>query len=194
MREVQQPDEQNPSPRTPTVSLPLLIREMLLLGFTGFGGNLQARLNYITVTKHHWLTKEEFNSSLAIAGLTPGGNSSNLAAEIGRRLHGGVGLIVAYISVILPGGMLAIAFDSIYLIHHHNPVLAHIERGIESSAVALMAFAAYEIGRSGCKRFTDVAIASVAFVGIVVLHLPIEFLLLMLGGTSFLLSKQRKGG
>lgn len=194
MREIERLNKQNLDQEVPTVPLVVFVREMLLLGVTGFGGNLQARIDYITVTKHRWLTREEFNSSLATASLTPGGNSSNLAAEIGRRLHGGVGLIVAYTAVILPGGLLAFALNSVYLLYRHNTVILGIERGIESSAVALMLFAAYKLFRSACKDFTDVSITISAFVGVVVLHLPIGSVILTLGGLSFLLYNKRMGG
>ncbi len=193
MRKIKQPNKQNFDSGVQVVPLAVFFREMLLLGVTGFGGNLQARLDYITVTKHRWLTREEFNSSLVTANLTPGGNSSNLAAEIGRRLHGGIGLIVAYTAVILPGGLLAFVLNSLYFLYHNNAVLLGMERGVESSASALMLFTTYKLFRSSCKHFTDVLITILAFAGVIVLHLPIGFLILTLGGLSFLLYNKRMG-
>ena len=56
--------------------LPRLLVDMVFLGLTGLGGNLQPRVRYLVVVKRRWLDEEEFAELLTLASLLPGGNRS----------------------------------------------------------------------------------------------------------------------
>ena len=83
----------------------------LKLGTIGFGGPAAhiAMMEHEVVRRRQWLSREEFLDYLGATNLIPGPNSTELAMHIGRARAGGLGLIVAGASFILPAAVIVTA-------------------------------------------------------------------------------------
>lgn len=127
------------------VPLALIISEYFLIGITGFGGGLQGRFYHLAVSKHGWLSDEEFAEVNATASLAPGGNASNVGIEIARRLRGLPGMVAAYICLLLPGSLVMIAAGATYEAYRQEPALQGALQGLQCAATALILFSATKL-------------------------------------------------
>ena len=74
------------------------------VGIFGFGGGpaMIPLVRAEVVTRHHWLTDEEFADVLAIGNTLPGPIATKMPGYIGYRVGGVSGCIAAVIAIILP--------------------------------------------------------------------------------------------
>lgn len=122
-----------------------LLLVYLKIGLVGFGGGY-AMLSLIqeeVVTKHQWLTLQEFTDIVAISQMTPGPIGINSATYIGYTVTGSVwGSVVATLAVMLPSfvivTLISLSFARIKNNKHFNAVFT----GIRPAAVGLIAAAA----------------------------------------------------
>lgn len=173
----------------PVPTLRELCLGLMLIGATGFGGWLQARLFHFTVEEKGWLTEDEFSELTVTASLAPGGNSSNLGAEIGRYLLGPTGMIVAYFSLLLPGTLFMLMLGSLYMAHQDNPMVRGALAGMESAAVALILLAVIRMRPSDLTR-AEAAVGGVACVA-VLCHVPAAPVILASGLAVYLMQRGR---
>src|SRR2546422_11679031 len=61
------------------------------------------------VRRRGWLGREEFLDLLGATNLIPGPNSTEMAIHIGRRRAGGIGVVAAGPSFILPAALITLA-------------------------------------------------------------------------------------
>ena len=87
-----------------------LLQCMLKIGFLGFGGGsaLIPVFEKEVVTKRKWLTKEEYAQDVLAATITPGALPVEIAAGIGKRLGGSIGMLLSAICVAFPGAFMTI--------------------------------------------------------------------------------------
>ncbi len=83
--------------------------EFLIIGATSFGGVVPYLRNNLVV-KRKWLDDREFVEMLSISQSLPGLNATNMAVQVGEKLQGFAGSIVAVIGICLPGGVLILRF------------------------------------------------------------------------------------
>lgn len=118
-----------------------LLLVYLKIGLVGFGGGY-AMLSLIqeeVVTKHGWLTFQEFTDIVAISQMTPGPIGINSATYIGYTVTGSVwGSIVATGAVMVPSFILvlliSISFAKIKDNKHFNALFS----GIRPASVGLI--------------------------------------------------------
>ena len=74
------------------------------VGIFGFGGGpaMIPLVREEVVTRHHWLTDEEFADVLAIGNTLPGPIATKMPGYIGYRVAGVTGCIAAVVAIILP--------------------------------------------------------------------------------------------
>nr|WP_295712057.1 chromate transporter [uncultured Halomonas sp.] len=74
------------------------------VGIFGFGGGpaMIPLVRAEVVTRHHWLTDEEFADVLAIGNTLPGPIATKMPGYIGYRVAGVIGCIAAVVAIILP--------------------------------------------------------------------------------------------
>ena len=86
----------------------LLFKTFFLIGAFSFGGGY-AMLPLIqkeVVTKHAWLTLQQFTDILAVAEMTPGPVAINTATYVGYQTAGFLGSVCATLGVVLPSFLL----------------------------------------------------------------------------------------
>ena len=122
-----------------------LLLVYLKIGLVGFGGGY-AMLSLIqeeVVTKHQWLTMQEFTDIVAISQMTPGPIGINSATYIGYTVTGNIwGSLIATMAVMLPSFVLvlliSLSFQKIKSNRHFNALFV----GIRPAAIGLIGAAA----------------------------------------------------
>ncbi len=103
-------------------------------------------LEYEAVTYRHWVGQEEFIRMVGTSFLFPGLTAVKLAALIGYKAAGILGLVLAVGCLNIPGLLLA-AFGYQWLTSHDGPVTRKIMIGVQYGALALLAAASYSIAQ-----------------------------------------------
>ena len=115
------------------------------IGLFGFGGGY-AMLSMIqgeVVTRHGWLTSQEFTDIVAISPMTPGPIGINSATYVGFTATGSVwGSIIATLAVVLPSFILMLAISKFFLKYQKHPVVEAVFSGLRPAVVGLLASAA----------------------------------------------------
>lgn len=109
------------------------------------GGNAMLNLlEYEAVTIRHWMEKEEFIRMVGSSFLFPGLTGVKLAALIGYKAAGFSGMLLAVLSLNLPGLILALAGYQ-WLSTHEGPMIRKIMIAVQYGSVALLAAATWSI-------------------------------------------------
>lgn len=170
----------------------------LKVGTFTFGGGL-AMLPLIrktAVDEKGWMTEDEMADCLAISQSLPGMLAVNTAIYVGYRQKALAGSIAAALGVILP------AFVSIVIILlflgkiEENPYVQGAFEGIKAASVALIAVAAYKMGKQILKGKLEYFIAVVSFIIIVFAGISAVWSIIFgaLAGLSTYWYRRRKGG
>jgi chromate transporter len=175
-------------------SLTDLFVSFTLLALQGFGGVL-AVVQRELVERKQWLTHEEFIEDWAVAQIMPGPNVVNLSLMIGGRYFGLPGALAAL------AGMLAVPLVLVLLLAGlHARFAGHA--GVAGALRAMAAVSAGMIGAAGLKMSVAlarnpiplpwcVALATAAFAAVALLHLPLGWVLLAIGGLGCVLAYRR---
>lgn len=170
----------------------------LKIGTFTFGGGL-AMLPLIrktVVEEKGWMTEDEMVDCLAVSQSLPGMLAVNAAIYVGNRTKALAGSIAAAIGVCLP------AFVSIVVILlflgriENNPYVQGAFEGIKAASAALIAVAAYRMGKEILKGKLECLIAAASFLIIVFAGVSAVWAII-LGGIAGLVSyliRRRKGG
>lgn len=137
---------------------------MLGLGIISFGGNNALLMSDLVVNQRRWLSQEEMDDAIAVATLGPGGNSSNLSYEVGRRLRGVAGGVMAYVAMALPGILLVVTVGIWILSEDTNRFVAGAMNGAEAAVVAMIAAVGYRLGKKSLRSPLDWTLAMAMFI------------------------------
>ena len=185
-----QPALERPQP----ASLGDLFVSFTLLALQGFGGVL-AVVQRELVERKRWLTQEEFVEEWAVAQIMPGPNVVNLSLMIGGRYFGLPGALAAL------AGMLAVPLVIVLLL---ALAYAHVgaHPGVAGALRGMAAVSAGLIGATGLKLASalqrhplplrvTLPICVLGVVLVAVLHWPLLYILLGLGGLGCTLTYRR---
>lgn len=123
------------------------------IGFFGFGGGY-AMISMIqgeVVTRHEWLSSNEFTDIIAISQMTPGPIGINSATYVGysavvnagySHAVGILGSTIATVSVVLPSFILMVLISKFFLKYQKHPIIASVFEGLRPGVVGLLAAAA----------------------------------------------------
>lgn len=115
-----------------------LAREFTIIGCTGFGGYLGLLLHRRIVDKHGWLDEQQFADAAAAAAIAPGGTSTALIVEIGRRVRGPRGAAVAMTCAVVPGALFVISLVTLFMGHQDDRVVRGLLLGASAGGVAVL--------------------------------------------------------
>lgn len=137
--------------------LQMLLRLAMIffrIGAFTFGGGFAMipLIKIELVDKTGWMSEEEFVDAIAVTQGAPGPIAVNVGVYTGYRIAGFWGAVVSAISVTLPSFLIiliiAIAFGTL----DENPTIARVFDGVRGAVVALIAHAAYELGKKVLKN------------------------------------------
>ena len=142
-------DERHVEPRT----LGGLVRYFLKLGGSGFGGPI-ALVGYMQrdlVEERRWFTEAEFQQGLAVGQTMPGPLAAQVAMWLGYLQAGARGAAAVALPFVLPPFLLVTAVAVLYAEYQGLPWVHHIFLGVGPAVLAIIAIAAYKLGRSTNK-------------------------------------------
>jgi chromate transporter len=176
-------DAAHAEPAPPSSSLAAAWPTWLMIGATGFGGpaGQVALLHREIVERRRWLTEEEYLAALRVCMLLPGPEAQQLATYAGWQLHGIVGGLVSGTLFVLPGAVLVALLAWLHAAGHALPLVAAAFAGARPAAVALVALAAWRIGR---KSIHSAAAALIAIAAGVALACGAPFPLVVAGAAA----------
>lgn len=114
-------------------------------------------IEYEAVTYRHWIAPEEFVRMVGASFLFPGLTAVKLAALIGYKTAGIPGLLMAVLSINLPGLALVIVGYK-FLTSHDNPITRKIMIGVQYGALALLAAASFSVGQGVVNAYYSPAV------------------------------------
>jgi len=134
-------------------SLLSLARLFLKLGTIAFGGPPAhiAMMEDEVVSRHGWLTREQFLDFLGASNLLPGPTSTELAIYVGRIQAGWPGLVVAGSCFILPSAIFVTILAWAYVRLGSLPSVAGVLYGVKPVAIALIVQAVVKLAGSAVK-------------------------------------------
>lgn len=115
------------------------------IGLFGFGGGY-AMISMIqgeVVTRHEWLTHQEFTDIIAISQMTPGPIGINSATYIGYTATGSVwGSVLATLALVLPSFIIMLILYRFFMRYHNNRHVTDTFAGLRPAVIGLIASAA----------------------------------------------------
>lgn len=128
----------------------------------GGGNSMLKLLEYEAVNYRHWIGPEEFVNMVGTTFLFPGLTAVKLAALIGYKAAGMLGLIVAVLCLNLPGLFLA-AIGYQLLISSHNDTMQKVMIAVQYGALALLAAASYSVAQGVVGGYFSIPLALACF-------------------------------
>jgi chromate transporter len=155
----------------------------LKIGLIGFGGGLavMAQIRTLVVKQRRWFTDHEFAEAFALAQSLPGTNAGNAATYIGLRLRGWRGALVAITALVLPSMLMMIVLAILYRHLRSLPDTERLFRGLNAAVVAVIAVAAWRIGRNTLTKSWQWYVTVLSAIGVIVFRATIIEIILASG-------------
>ncbi|TXN75460.1 chromate transporter [Methylobacterium sp. WL18] len=183
-------DTAEPVPARTAVApgLPELFWLFNRLTLVSFGGGLTAWARKLIVEDKRWIDDAEFLSAYALARVLPGANQANFAIYVGHRFRGVPGAAAALLGLTLVPFCIVLGLAWAYFRSGAVPAVQDILRGVTAAAVGLALSAGLKAGEGFARRPAALAVIALAFLGSIVLHLPLLAVLAILAPPAFLLA------
>jgi chromate transporter len=159
----------------------------LQLGLTGFGGVLPLARRML-VDDRRWLTEAEFTELLGLAQFLPGGNIINMSVAVGLHFRGIAGAFAALLGLILAPTVIVVSLGMVYDQFANDPHIQHLFSGLAAAASGLLTSMAIKIALPIRTKPVSIIIATLCFLAIAVLRLPLLPTMLVLASLSFFVS------
>jgi chromate transporter len=155
----------------------------LKIGLIGFGGGLavMAQIRTLVVKQRRWFTDHEFAEAFALAQSLPGTNAGNAATYIGLRLRGWRGALAAITALVLPSMLMMIVLAILYRHLRSLPDTERLFRGLNAAVVAVIAVAAWRIGRNTLTKSWQWYVTVLSAIGVIVFRATIIEIILASG-------------
>jgi chromate transporter len=147
-----------------------------------FGGGyaMIPLLENAVTEKKKWVKREDITDVLVMAQTVPGSIAVNTATFIGYRLAGIPGAVVATLGIVMPTFLIVLILAMLFLGFKDQPVVEAAFQGIRPAIIALIAFAAINIGKTAIYNKGTAVVAMVSFV--IFLFMPIHPILVLIAG------------
>ena len=157
------------------------------LGWISFGGPAGqiALLQQELVERRRWIGQRRFLHALNFCMLLPGPEAQQLATYMGWLLHRTWGGVAAGVLFVLPSLLILIGLSWLYMAQAGHPLVQGVLAGVKPAVVAVVAVAAWRIGRRVLTHPLLWAVAAAAFLGLSVLGVPFPLVLLAAAFTGW---------
>ncbi|MBO4644905.1 MAG: chromate transporter [Bacteroidales bacterium] len=100
------------------------------------------------VDRHHWLERDDFLDVMALSQALPGIFAANMATQVGYRLRGTLGAVVAVLGNILMPITLILLIAVFFRKMSGNHIVESIFMGVRPAVVALIAAPVFTLAKS----------------------------------------------
>lgn len=182
------PVQTTPSP----ISLRQLALTSLYIGVTGYGGPaIMGHIKDIFVTRHRWVSEQDFLTGLSLSQMLPGATGVNLITFLGYQLRGAWGAIVTPVCFIFPALALMTLLSAIYFTYGQVPMAQALFTGLGAIVVGLLVNATVTLGQSAIRDRWGVVLAFCAFGLVFGLHISIWLIVLSTALAGMLIYKNQ---
>ena len=165
--------------------------EFLIIGATSFGG-VVPYLRGSLVVKRKWLDDREFVEMLSISQSLPGLNATNMAVQVGEKLQGFLGSMVAIIGICLPGAVLMYVVGIFYRLHGDHPWSTAALKGVAAAAVGLILSTVVSLSKKALAQSLDFVFVAATAVAVHRFHWSVPRALIVMGIIAILFHYPRK--
>lgn len=175
-----------------TPGLGQLAGVLLKVGATGFGGAMPmlAMIHAEYVEKRRWVNQEEFDEAVMVGQIMPGPIAVDAITHIGYRLRGWPGAIVSWFCFLLPSFLLMLVLTLAYLRYGGIPRVAGIFKGLGAAVAAVIAAAAWRMGKPHLANIRTAFLMAAAFTALVFLKVNVVLLVILAGLAGLLLFRK----
>jgi chromate transporter len=176
------------------VSLTRLLLLCIEVGALAFGGGIgiMAYLEREVVHKRHILTAEEFLNGMGMSQML-GPMAVNASFFIGYRYYGFLGGLLCLFAFTGPSVLLVILLAWLYFAHHALPALQGVLAGVQPAVIALIASAAWSLGRKAVRTLPAAMLCAMGL-GAGVMKVGFLYALAASGFVGLLLGSRRITG
>lgn len=141
-----------------------LILSMMRSGVLGFGGGpaVIPLFQHDAVHVYKWMTDKEFSDLVGISNALPGPIATKLAAQIGYKMNGVLGAILAILAHILPTSLGVIFFMGIIYTYKDTKIVEGMINAVKPVVTVLLAIIAYDFMKKAIKSLR-LKIAGISF-------------------------------
>ena len=177
-------------------SLTDLFVSFTLLALQGFGG-VVAVVQREMVERKRWLTQEEFIEEWAVAQIMPGPNVVNMSLMIGGRYFGLPGAMAALAGMLAIPLVIVLLLAILYSHFSSHPGVSGALRGMAAVSAGLITATGLKLA-SALKKHPlslpwTVGMCVVGVVLVALLHWPLIYVLLGVGGLGCVLTYRKLG-
>ena len=144
-----------------------------------------------------WLDEQEMLDMTALAQSSPGPIALNAAIQVGWRVGGAVGMVIATIATILPPMIILTVISIFYSAFANNEYVALVLKGMQAGVAAVIADVVCDLGGKvlKTKSWIHIALMLAAFIATYFLNINVIFVILAsaLIGVILSLIDRRKG-
>ena len=174
------------------VGLLQLAGVLLKVGSTGFGGAMPmlALIHTEYLEKRRWVSQEEFDEAVMVGQIMPRPIAVDAVTHMGYRLRGWPGALVSVLSFILPSFLLMLGLTLVYMQYGAIPQVVGIFKGLGAGVVAIIAAAAWRMGKPHLKDFRTAFLMGGALLSLLLLQVNVVLLVLLAGVAGMVLFRK----
>lgn len=117
------------------------------IGLFSFGGGLaMIPLMEKELVSRGWISVHELYSIVAVAQVTPGAISVDIANYVGQNVKGILGSLTSVFALSLPSFLLMFLLYKVLIKFKDNPTKVALFKGIKAASISLIFYACYSIG------------------------------------------------
>ena len=143
------------------------------------------------VQRQRWLGDQQFVGGLALAQITPGANSVNLAVYVGTTLRGRAGALAALFGMLFVPVIVVLAMGAAFASVRDVPGVESAMVGLGAAAIGLNLANGVIIGRRSIRTPTSLLIVLVTTVLVGVMNQSLVLVLAVMIPLSLLLAGKR---
>lgn len=176
-----------------------LFTSLLYISAFTFGGGfvIVTFMKRRFVDKLGWLDEQEMLDMTALAQSSPGPIALNAAIQVGWRVGGAVGMVIATIATILPPMIILTVVSIFYSAFANNEYVALVLKGMQAGVAAVIADVVCDLGGKvlKTKSWIHIVLMLAAFIATCFLNINVIFVILAsaLIGVILSLIDRRKG-
>lgn len=176
-----------------------LFTSLLYISTFTFGGGfvIVTFMKRRFVDKLGWLDEQEMLDMTALAQSSPGPIALNAAIQVGWRVGGAVGMVIATIATILPPMIILTLVSIFYSAFANNEYVALVLKGMQAGVAAVIADVVCDLGSKvlKTKSWIHITLMLAAFIATYFLNINVIFVILAsaLIGVILSLIDRRKG-
>ena len=150
------------------IGLPPIFVAFFRLGVTSFGGGTAGWLYREIAERRHWISDAEFLSAAGLSHIMPGSGGVNLTVQVGLRLRGGPGAVVAVLGLLWGPLAIVLTLAVVYASIGDSAAIHAVLDGVAAGAIGLTFATGLKLVRFSRANPVPLAVtvATVACVGV----------------------------